>query len=112
MTVISENKRSQFVDYIYASILPTCAKGLTILVPRTQLALPDNAILLTFDDGPSVHVTPRLLRVLSDANISACFCVVGTHVQALPDITRQIVAEGHVIANHGYCHRLPLFHGK
>ncbi len=112
MTAISVNKRSRFVDYFYASVLPVCARGLTILVPRTQIALPDNTVLLTFDDGPSEHVTPRLLRVLSDANISACFCVVGTHAHALPDITRQIVAEGHVIANHGYQHRFPLFLGR
>lgn len=58
---------------------------------------------LTFDDGPST-VTPAILDVLKQENIKASFFVLGSRVNAMPEMTKRIYDEGHYVANHGYSH--------
>ncbi len=59
---------------------------------------------LTFDDGPSVLVTPKILDILKEENIKATFFVIGKYVENHPEIVKRAYAEGHYIANHGYSH--------
>lgn len=59
---------------------------------------------LTFDDGPSLSVTPKILEILKEENVKATFFVIGKSVDAHPEIVRQAYAEGHYIANHSYTH--------
>ena len=59
---------------------------------------------LTFDDGPSSAVTPKILDTLKKENIKATFFVLGTMVKSNPDILKRENDEGHYIANHGYYH--------
>jgi Glycosyltransferases, probably involved in cell wall biogenesis len=61
-------------------------------------------IALTFDDGPDPVWTPKILDVLKQENVKACFFVVGENGQAYPDLVRRIVAEGHEIGNHSFTH--------
>ncbi|MCL2756531.1 MAG: polysaccharide deacetylase [Coriobacteriia bacterium] len=61
-------------------------------------------IYLTFDDGPSKVSTPKILEILDDYGIKATFFVVGRTAEYYPDILRQTLAEGHLLANHGYSH--------
>jgi peptidoglycan/xylan/chitin deacetylase (PgdA/CDA1 family) len=63
-------------------------------------------IAITFDDGPHGGQTPRLLKMLKDRGIKATFFVVGQCVAENPEIARQIVTEGHEIANHSWSHPL------
>ena len=59
---------------------------------------------LTFDDGPSISVTPHILDILKNENIKATFFTLGTCVQAYPDIVKRAYEEGHYVANHGFTH--------
>lgn len=59
---------------------------------------------LTFDDGPSKIVTPKVLEILKQNNILANFFVVGKHVAEYPELVKQAYEDGHFIANHGYSH--------
>ena len=59
---------------------------------------------LTFDDGPSTNVTPRILDILDKYNIKATFFVTGTNASAHNDIIKEIYKKEHVIANHSYSH--------
>ena len=59
---------------------------------------------LTFDDGPTTSVTPKILEILKEENIKASFFVIGKSVEAHPEIVKQAYDEGHYIANHGYSH--------
>ena len=63
-----------------------------------------NTVYLTFDDGPEITTTPWLLKFLKEENIKAVFFCIGKNIKALPDLTRQIVSEGHILANHSYAH--------
>ena len=59
---------------------------------------------LTFDDGPSTTVTPKILAILKQQNIKATFFVLGTMVKSNPNILKQEYEQGHYIANHSYSH--------
>ncbi len=61
-------------------------------------------IALTFDDGPSEQLTPRLLDILKERGIKVTFFVVGRNVAEYPDIVRRMDSEGHEIANHSWSH--------
>ena len=61
---------------------------------------------ITFDDGPHGGQTPRLLKMLKDRGIRSTFFLVGQCVAESPEIVRQIVAEGHELANHSWNHPL------
>ena len=61
-------------------------------------------VAITFDDGPHGSQTPRLLKMLKDRDIKATFFVVGQCVAEYPEIAKQIVSEGHEIANHSWSH--------
>lgn len=68
----------------------------------------DPCVALTFDDGPSSDVTPRVLEILREKNIKATFFLVGSQVDLNPAVAREVYAEGHAIGNHTYSHP-PLF---
>jgi peptidoglycan/xylan/chitin deacetylase (PgdA/CDA1 family) len=62
-------------------------------------------IAMTFDDGPSAVLTPRLLDILKQRNIKVTFFVLGQLVREHPEIVQRAVAEGHEIANHSWDHK-------
>lgn len=65
-------------------------------------------IALTFDDGPVLETTPRLLENLRQEGARATFFLVGTQVERYPELAKRIVEEGHEVGNHTYSHpRLP-----
>lgn len=69
-------------------------------------------IHLTFDDGPHPLSTRIILNVLKSKNAKATFFLVGKNVQTYPAITRQILAEGHVIGNHSFDHPVMILRSK
>ncbi len=63
-------------------------------------------VALTYDDGPSPTVTPRILKCLQDNGGRATFFMVGKQVVKSPDVLKQMVAQGCEVANHTYDHTL------
>jgi peptidoglycan/xylan/chitin deacetylase (PgdA/CDA1 family) len=61
-------------------------------------------IALTFDDGPSATLTPKLLDLLAARHLKATFFVVGQNAADHPEILKRAVREGHEIANHSWSH--------
>ncbi|SCZ02047.1 polysaccharide deacetylase family protein [Alkaliphilus peptidifermentans] len=59
---------------------------------------------LTFDDGPSIKVTPYILDILKEQNIQATFFVIGSLAEKHPDMLLRMQEEGHLISNHTYTH--------
>lgn len=70
--------------------------------------LPTAGVALTFDDGPHPEGTPAVLELLARAGARATFFVVGEQVVRRPQLVARIAADGHVVALHGYRHRLQL----
>jgi peptidoglycan-N-acetylglucosamine deacetylase len=61
-------------------------------------------IAMTFDDGPSATLTPKLLDLLAAHHIRATFFVIGENVAEYPEIVARAAREGHEIANHSWSH--------
>ncbi|MBM7624868.1 polysaccharide deacetylase family protein [Sporohalobacter salinus] len=61
-------------------------------------------IALTFDDGPDKLYTPKILKILKKYNVKATFFLLGKQVQKYPQVTKQIINEGHAIGNHTWSH--------
>lgn len=62
------------------------------------------AIALTIDDGPNAIYTPQVLRLLAKYGVTAMFSMIGTEVNGLPGVARDVADAGHVIANHTWRH--------
>jgi peptidoglycan-N-acetylglucosamine deacetylase len=75
-----------------------------IVSAQNSTTLPKKQIALTFDDGPYGTPTTEILSILKKENIHATFFVIGQNVEKYPDITKAIVTDGNVIANHTYNH--------
>lgn len=73
---------------------------------ESEEPLPEDAKVayLTFDDGPSRNVTPKILDILKKNNIKATFFVIGSSVKANPDLLKREEKDGHTIGNHTYTH--------
>ncbi len=63
-----------------------------------------NQIVLTFDDGPDEKTTRKVLEVLKKHDVKAVFFCIGSKAEQFPEITRSAYNDGHIIANHSYCH--------
>lgn len=59
---------------------------------------------LTFDDGPDPRFTPEVSRLLAERGHRATFFALGTHARDYPQLLRQVLADGHEIASHGFDH--------
>ena len=61
-------------------------------------------IYLTFDDGPSTSITPKILDILKKKNVKATFFILNYDTAGEKLVKREI-AEGHSVGIHGYSHR-------
>jgi peptidoglycan/xylan/chitin deacetylase (PgdA/CDA1 family) len=61
-------------------------------------------IAMTFDDGPSATLTPKLLDLLAAHHIKATFFVIGENVAEHPEIVARAARDGHEIGNHSWSH--------
>lgn len=59
---------------------------------------------LTFDDGPTKEVTPKILEVLKKYDVKATFFCLGKMLTANRELAEQEHREGHLLANHSYNH--------
>jgi len=67
--------------------------------PRNQ-----RSVAITFDDGPNAGSTLRIAAILDAHHAKGAFFSVGKAVERRPDITRRLVADGHLLGNHSYEH--------
>jgi peptidoglycan-N-acetylglucosamine deacetylase len=72
----------------------------------------EKLVALTFDDGPSLLWTPKILDALRRSGIKATFFMLGEHVRKYPDIARLVVSGGHEIGNHSYSHHVLFYYKK
>ena len=64
----------------------------------------EKKIWLTFDDGPEEEVTEFILETLKKFNIKASFFLIGKKIQEFPELTKEIIKEGHIVGNHSFSH--------
>jgi len=60
-------------------------------------------LILTFDDGPSPY-TESILRTLKEVGAKAIFFEMAKNVRVLPNVTKEVAADGHSIGSHTVTH--------
>jgi peptidoglycan/xylan/chitin deacetylase (PgdA/CDA1 family) len=85
--------------YCWAVLRPGC-QWLGPVTCRTG----GRGVLITIDDGPDPHDTPRLLELLDEHQMKAVFFMIGEKVAAHPELAREVVRRGHTIGNHTMSH--------
>ena len=65
----------------------------------------EQAVYLTFDDGPIPEVTPWVLDQLAMHSAKATFFCIGSNARSHPTILQRILVEGHAVGNHTWDHR-------
>jgi peptidoglycan/xylan/chitin deacetylase (PgdA/CDA1 family) len=74
------------------------------LIRLTAAARARGEVVLTFDDGPDPHGTPRVIDILARHGATASFFCIGSHAARDPGLTREIAARGHSVENHTFRH--------
>jgi peptidoglycan/xylan/chitin deacetylase (PgdA/CDA1 family) len=63
-----------------------------------------NEVAITFDDGPDPPYTLEIADILERYDARGTFFEVGKAVVQRPDVTKALIARGHVVGNHSYNH--------
>lgn len=63
-----------------------------------------NVVYITFDDGPTPEITPKILDILDTYNAKATFFCIGGNVKSNPDVYAEILRRGHRTGNHTWNH--------
>ena len=76
------------------------------MVRRRRRARPDDTgqVALTFDDGPNLGATEKIMAILDAHGVKGTFFEVGKAIDADPQITRALYDDGHLLGNHSYHH--------
>jgi peptidoglycan-N-acetylglucosamine deacetylase len=61
-------------------------------------------VALTFDDGPNVHASLQVAHILDAFGAKGTFFTVGKALDARPDISRALLADGQLLGDHSYHH--------
>lgn len=64
----------------------------------------EKIVAITFDDSPDPEQTPKVLQVLKEQQIPACFFCIGHKVKGNERLIRQIIDDGHLLGNHSFTH--------
>ncbi|KOF56780.1 hypothetical protein AGR56_08900 [Clostridium sp. DMHC 10] len=100
---------------------PSSAKKSAVVVLRNQISNSGTkaedaykedgkkTAYLTFDDGPSTTVTPRILDILKVNGVHATFFLMGKNIEKNSEsenLVKRIYNEGNAIGDHTYSHSL------
>lgn len=58
----------------------------------------------TFDDGPNLRWTPRMMELLAKHGATGTFFMVGKRAVAEPNLVREVRAAGHIVGCHSWDH--------
>lgn len=73
-------------------------------VGACALSSDEKRIIITFDQGYENGFTDDILDTLKEKNVSAVFFLTGDYAKREPELVRRMIAEGHVLGNHGMTH--------
>ena len=85
---------------------PTIHPLIRLIYPQLTWRIPvtEKTLFLTFDDGPTPHVTEWILEQLERYKARATFFCIGKNVITHPSIFQKVIEQGHSIGNHTYDH--------
>ena len=72
--------------------------------PVERVETKQKLVAITFDDGPHIVNTPKLLELFKKNDVKATFFVIGKSVKRHPELANRMLAEGHELGNHTLTH--------
>lgn len=63
-------------------------------------------IYLTFDDGPTIKNTKRVVEILKKEQVPATFFLIGENVEHYPDLVKLLQENNMAIGAHSYSHKV------
>ena len=69
-----------------------------------RLTADQQAVVLSYDDGPGQTLTPALLELLEAEGVRATFFMIGKEVDAAPDMAARVLDAGHEVGSHTMVH--------
>ncbi|MCX7746701.1 MAG: polysaccharide deacetylase family protein [Clostridia bacterium] len=70
--------------------------------PIDRFETEERVAALNFTGGPSENLTPFLLDLLKKYNVKVNFFIVGEKAEKLPELSKRIVKEGHLMGSNAY----------
>ena len=74
--------------------------------------MPRKTVYLTFDDGPSINNTKKIIKILNEHNVKATFFVTGNSAVRYPEIITELHKNKMAIAPHSYSHDYKLIYNN
>lgn len=62
-------------------------------------------VYLTFDEGYEAGYTDKILEVLKNNNVKACFFITAHYINTAPELVQRMIDEGHTVGNHTVNHK-------
>lgn len=62
-------------------------------------------VYLTFDCGYEAGYMEKILEVLKQNNVKACFFITAHYLNTQPDLVKRMIDEGHIVGNHTVNHK-------
>jgi peptidoglycan/xylan/chitin deacetylase (PgdA/CDA1 family) len=106
--ILSYNHRTTLPQAGQSLIIPHLEYWPEAWISEPTLVLQGNPmnpwVALTLDAGAGSAPVPSILATLRERDVQITFFLTGNWIQENPDLARQIVADGHEIANHSLSH--------
>lgn len=64
----------------------------------------EKVVYLTFDDGPSINNTSKIVAILKENNVKATFFIIGALADENPEVFQELYKNNMCIAVHTYSH--------
>lgn len=62
-------------------------------------------VYLTFDAGYEAGYMDKILEVLKQNNVKACFFITGHYLNTQPELVKRMIDDGHIVGNHTVNHK-------
>lgn len=85
------------------TINPTAPEAVAVKEPQ-EIDASKKMVAITFDDGPHVSNTQRILDLFEKYDGRATFFMLGKLVEKYPDVVKDVYARGFEVANHSWDH--------
>ena len=62
-------------------------------------------VYLTFDNGYEAGYTEKILEVLKQNNVKACFFITAHYANSASELVKRMIDDGHIVGNHTVNHK-------
>ena len=97
-------KQKGIAAVLFALLLTGCAGTALEADSTVEMTEKIKYVALTFDDGPHLSTTARLLDGLKERGAAATFFLLGEEIIGKEDLVKRMGAEGHQVGNHTWSH--------